>query len=167
MRRASATPRPVAITIAITLAIVALLVGLGVTRDALAAGERISAYTVAATIEADGGVRVQETIVYDFGDAERHGIFRDLVTRQRYDDRYDRIYALSDVTVTSPDGAATPTAVERTETGGTTRLRIGDANRTIRGVHTYVIGYRLRGTLNGFEDHDERDRKSTRLNSSH
>ncbi len=133
------------------LAVAGMLAG---SRDAVAASERITAYDIVATIEADGGVLFQETITYDFGDNQRHGIDRNVITRQRFDNRYDRTYPLEVISVTSP----TPnTPVQRTLSNfdPVTRIRIGDENETISGVHTYVITYRLRGTLNAFEDHDE------------
>ena len=45
---------------------------------------------------------------------------------------------------------------EFTEDGiGYERIKIGDPDRTISGEHTYDIRYRVKGALNGFEDHDE------------
>ena len=133
------------------LAASALLVG---AHDAVAASERIQSYSIDATIETDGGVLFKETIAYDFGSKTRHGIFRDIVTRQHYDDRNDRAYLLDVLSVTSPT-ADTPVGYKLETTEGTTHIRIGDANRTITGAHTYVVTYRLRGALNAFDDHDE------------
>lgn len=115
--------------------------------------EQIHSYAFDATIEPDGDLLVEETIVYDFGTTARHGIFRDIPTTLRYDDTHDRVYRLNDVVVwseTAPD-----TVVEEDGPGGTTRLRIGDADRTITGEHTYAISYRLEGALNAFDDHIE------------
>ena len=115
--------------------------------------EQIHAYGFDATIEDDGDLVVTETIVYDFGTTERHGILRDIPTRFHYDDTHDRVYRLRDVEVssqTAPDDLA-----REDGPGGTTRLRIGDADRTITGEHTYVISYRLEGSLNAFDDHVE------------
>jgi hypothetical protein len=39
--------------------------------------------------------------------------------------------------------------------GGYTLIRIGDANLTVTGSHTYVIRYTVRGALNHFADHEE------------
>ena len=128
-----------------------LLVG---TRDAFAAGERITSYAIDATIEASGSVLFRETIAYDFGSDERHGIYRDIVTTQRYDDRYDRRYELEVISVTSPS-PSTPVDYELEHEDNLTRIRIGDADREITGAHTYVVTYRLRGILNAFDDHDE------------
>lgn len=119
------------------------------------AAERITRYDVAITVERDGVLRVIEDIAYDFGRLERHGIFRDLVTRQRYDDTYDRRYRLDAVSVSAtPSGTPAGYVIEELE-GGISRIKIGDANRTITGAHTYHVEYRLTGTLNAFDDHDE------------
>ncbi|MEA3055819.1 MAG: hypothetical protein QOD30_1251, partial [Actinomycetota bacterium] len=123
------------------------------TAHAQTVGEHITRYDFAATVEDDGDLAVHEAIEYDFGAEEHHGIFRDIPTRLRYDDRNDRVYPLRDVHVTSPDA---PTGVKRESgPGGTTRLRIGDPDRTISGVHQYVIEYTLAGGLNAFSDHVE------------
>ena len=122
---------------------------------AAADGERIASYTVDIEVEASGTLLVREEIAYDFGGTERHGILRDIVTKQRYDDSHDRSYPLDVVAVTATP-SDTPAGYAVEDAGaGLTRIRIGDANRTITGLHTYVITYRLRGALNGFPDHDE------------
>jgi uncharacterized membrane protein YgcG len=116
--------------------------------------EAILRYDVAIQIQHDDSIVVRETIDYDFGTAQRHGIFRDIPTTLRYDDAHDRTYPLDVVSVTGSPG--TPVQYETEDAGaGTTRIRIGDPDRTITGRHTYVIVYRVGGALNGFPDHDE------------
>ena len=48
-----------------------------------------------------------------------------------------------------------PDQYETSSDGGYTRIRIGDADQTVTGQHTYEIEYRIRGGLNHFSDHDE------------
>src|SRR5688572_25246403 len=117
------------------------------------AGERITAFDFQATIEDDGDLLVREVISYDFGSESRHGIFREIPTRLTYDDRYDRVYPLRDVRVSSE--TAPDQFTEEDGPGGTTRLRIGDPDRTFTGAHQYTITYRLEGALNAFDDHVE------------
>ncbi|MEN3271243.1 MAG: hypothetical protein V7636_4 [Actinomycetota bacterium] len=132
---------------------VAALVARPTGAGAQSAGEHIARYDFAATVEDDGDLAVHEAIEYDFGGSEHHGIFRDIPTRLRYDDRNDRLYPLRDVHVSSPDA---PAGVQQESgPGGTTRLRIGDPDQTISGVHHYVIDYTLGGGLNPFSDHVE------------
>jgi uncharacterized protein (TIGR04222 family) len=119
-------------------------------------GERIVAYDVRIVIEDDGDLTVAETIDYDFGAAQRHGIFREIPTRFLYepDPAFDRVYPLEVISVTGSPG--TPDGYEVEDAGGgVTRIRIGDPDDTITGRHTYEIVYRVEGALNGFETHDE------------
>lgn len=118
------------------------------------ASERILNYGIDVTVQRDGVLRFVETIEYDFGTEERHGILRDIVTHQRYDDTYDRIYDIEIERVEADRGASASYEVE-TPGEGITRLRIGDAQRTVSGAHTYRITYTLANALNAFEDHDE------------
>jgi hypothetical protein len=115
--------------------------------------ERILSYDIQIRVEANGNVLVAEQIHYDFGSAERHGIFRDIPVRFRYDDRYDRIYPVEVLDVRGSVG--TPDQYELEREGDLLRIRIGDPDRTITGRHTYGISYRVEGALNGFPSHDE------------
>jgi uncharacterized membrane protein YgcG len=124
-------------------------------RPAQAATERITSYDVELQVVANGDLHVVETIAYDFGAAEHHGIYRDIPTRLRYDDRYDRLFPLQVEAVTaSPPGTPANYAIEDAG-GGLTRIKIGDPDRTITGAHTYTITYTIRGAMNAFPDHDE------------
>lgn len=114
--------------------------------------ENLEDYEIQVDIDESGSAVFTETITYDFGFYERHGIYRDLTLRQQCNDRYDRIYPLHDVSVES-DTAPDQFAIEDIPNGR--RIKIGDPDRTIEGTHTYVVRYRLDGTLNGFPDHDE------------
>jgi uncharacterized membrane protein YgcG len=117
------------------------------------AGERILSYGVDLRIEPAGTLLVSERIAYDFGDAERHGIFRDLQVRLRYDDRYDRVYPVHVVAVSGSPG--TPDQYELENEGSTLRIRIGDPDKTISGRHDYTVVYRVEGALNGTAERDE------------
>jgi hypothetical protein len=115
--------------------------------------ERILDDAVTLQIEAAGTLLVTERIAYDFGTAERHGIFRDVPVRFRYDDRYDRVYPLQVLEVAG--SPATPVQYTLEDVDDTVRIRIGDPDETITGQHDYTIIYRVEGALNGFADHDE------------
>jgi hypothetical protein len=121
--------------------------------EAQAGGERIRRYDVALTVRADGNLVVHETIDYDFGSAQRHGIFRVIPVRLAYDNRYERLYPLEVTSVKGSEG--TPDDYEVEDVGNDKRIKIGDPDRTITGRHSYTIDYRVEGTLNGFADHDE------------
>ena len=121
--------------------------------DAQLFGERIRSSHVEATIEPSGDLLILERIEYDFGSAPRHGIFRWVPDRLRFDDRYDRIYPLDVIAVEGSPG--TPDEYETRREGNATVIQVGDPDETITGLHTYAITYRIERALNGFDDHDE------------
>lgn len=113
----------------------------------------ITTYAVQLTVNADGSFHVRETIPYDFGSDEHHGIFRTLPVRYTYDDTQDRVVEIDNVSVTSPTGA--PTDVDQSEDGGILTIKIGDPDSTVTGLQTYVLDYDVRGAMNTFSDHVE------------
>ncbi|GIU86647.1 MAG: hypothetical protein KatS3mg009_1162 [Acidimicrobiia bacterium] len=136
------------LTLAFTVAF-ALAAGPG----AAQAGERITDYAVELDVGADGTLVVHEAITYDFGTTPRHGIVRDLVRRERYDEDHDRRYEIDVLGVSASEG--TPAGYETSVDGPFLRLRIGDPARTVTGPHRYDIRYRVRGALQSFAEHVE------------
>jgi uncharacterized membrane protein len=114
--------------------------------------ERITSFDAQVTVFIDGHVRVIETIDYFFP-SQRHGIFRDIPTHFRAEDGAEWEIPLRLVSVSSPTGAPAQYDLNR-ETNGI-QIKIGDPDRTISGLHTYVITYEAAGALRYFEDHDE------------
>jgi len=111
-------------------------------------------FDVNIVIEPSGDLLITETIVQEFGSTPRHGIFRFIPNRLRYDDEFDRVYPIELQSVTaSPPG--TPDDVETKDENGNFSIRIGDPDTEIPGRHTYEIVYRVQGAMNGFADHDE------------
>ena len=121
--------------------------------SAQSTSEQIQSYLVDMTLTRSGLLQVHEQIAYDFGAVPKHGIFRDLPTRETWDAHHDRVYKINDVKVTTPDG--TPSQVQTSRTQHYLHLRIGDPNRTVTGVHTYDINYNVTGAPRAFPDHDE------------
>ncbi len=147
-----ATPRWLLLTV-LAAALALAVPGPGGVGAQTPTAEQITAYDVDITIQRDGTLLILETIDY-FLSSERHGILRDIPVRQQYDDTNDRVYALEVVSVAATGGASNEYQIEDGGSG-LQRIRIGDADRTISGAHTYVLTYRLRGALNAFPDHDE------------
>jgi len=87
------------------LAVLAVLAGVLVAGPVPSAradvGDSIERYHVVLEVRPDGRLVVTETIAYDFGANLRRGILRDIPTRQRYDDRHDRVYPVEGVAVTA------------------------------------------------------------------
>jgi len=145
----------------------AALVGLPATASAspTASGsfDRMSSFTADYVLDAEGGATVTETIDYVFGTSGgvKHGIYRNIVTRQAVTDENGRpseenfrYYALDLESVTSPTGAPTETKLTD-QSGGETQIRIGDPNVTVSGTQSYVVKYHLANVMNPFPDHAE------------
>ena len=116
------------------------------------------------TVQPSGLMHVRETFVWKFGCcAERHGIQRELITREPDADNpgKDIVYGIRNFTASSPDPV--PTEVTKEDVGKasdrnrSTVYRIGDPNRTIWESErvTYVLEYDVVGALRHFDDHDE------------
>ena len=138
------------------VAAAAVLVAAGAVLGASTAqAEDIDALTVDATVGADSSLHVVETIVYDFGGTDRHGIFRDL---RVYDETFTGQRRLYDVVVESVtmDGGYVPW--EQSDDGPYRHLKIGDPNATISQAHTYVITYTVGDALRVITESDTRDR---------
>jgi Predicted membrane protein (DUF2207) C-terminal domain/Predicted membrane protein (DUF2207) N-terminal domain len=125
------------------------------TGPALSADEGwvIDRLNIRLDVHPDGSVAASEAVDVDFRGLQRHGLYRDLLYRFRYDAAHDRIYAIRLGGVTDADGRKQPVAT--TTDGPRYRFRIGDPNRTITGNQTYRLRYTIAGALNGFPDHDE------------
>ncbi len=129
------------------------------------AGEHIRSFSASYEVEPDGTVRVTEEIVIDFGENERHGIFRDLrisaacepqtggTGSARCPAGYERHWPVSNVSVT--DGEGVPLPATKLSEGNVLRLRIGDPDQVVTGVQQYRISYVIEGALDRYESHDE------------
>ena len=105
-------------------------------------------------MQPNGDLSVVETIDYDFGAEQRHGIYREIPTRLHYDDRYDRVFPLRVDSVSGSPG--TPVGYTTEDAGdGKTGIKIGDPDQLITGVHKYAIAYTVQGAMNAFPNHDE------------
>ena len=122
----------------------------GCTSDGQA--ETIRSYDVDLVAGADGSLEVEETIAYDFGDEERHGIERLIPERAPFEQTRDRLYPISDVAVQSPTGA--PAETEVTSEDGVLTVRVGDPDTEVTGEHTYVLSYRVEGVADPGDDGD-------------
>jgi uncharacterized membrane protein YgcG len=126
-------------------------------------GDVINRLQLDYTVTQDGVLQVTETIDYGFGSLGRHGIYRDLITREKWvdDTSKDQKYEVSKVSVSSPTpGVSTDFTQETSKRNGqrnqSLRIKIGSADRTVPGRSaTYVIKYEVRGALRHFPNHSE------------
>ena len=147
---------------AIAMLVTALaLAGFAIPASA-ATGDEVKNFGIDYTVSSDGVLHVKETIAYTFGSTGRHGIYRDLVTREPYvdDDSKDQKYEISNITVDSPSGApdefTTETYKYNHDRDQSIQIKIGAEDETISGYDaTYVITYDVRGALRHFADHSE------------
>nr|WP_246308905.1 DUF2207 domain-containing protein [Kineosphaera limosa] len=128
----------------------------GTLRAASASGERILDYRVEYELQPDGTLRGRDTIQYQFQPGrEQRGIFVTWPIRlplQGETDRY-RLYPLEVTGVSSPTGA--PSDYEVSDQRQSRVVRIGNPDVFVSGLQTYVIDYRVQGTVNDFADHQE------------
>jgi uncharacterized membrane protein YgcG len=125
--------------------------------------DEVDSMRIQYNVTTDGVLEVTERIVYRFGiGSGRHGIFRNLITREPYvdDESKDQKYEISDIEVSSPSGASAEFTEETfSDNGGrdqSIQLKIGSANETIEAdTATYELSYKVRGALRHFDDHSE------------
>lgn len=121
------------------------LITLFVASPAFAGSETITNFKSVSTLDLDNVLQVQETISVDFGGVSHHGIYRDIpVIRRSTTDTYNYNFKL----------ISTGENVNQSANGDFVRLRLGDADRSITGTHTYVINYKLSPVALGAADHD-------------
>ncbi|MGH9026643.1 MAG: DUF2207 domain-containing protein [Acidimicrobiia bacterium] len=133
---------------ATAVAALALLIGAGV-----ANAEQIDDYDVTIDVQKNGDLVIEETIVWDFFPFSKHGILRNIPTRERYDNKYDRLFPLEVISVSASEGTPSQYTVGSIDNGK--QVKIGDPDETIEGQHTYRIEYRTEGHINRFKSHDE------------
>lgn len=114
-------------------------------------GWRIASFNSAISIEKDGKVSVTETIAADFGSEFKHGIFRDIP--EVYTNQDGKAYTNISVLALKQDSQ--DAVYSLTRDNGYLRIKIGDPNRTVTGVVTYVITYNVIGILRSFDAYDE------------
>lgn len=116
------------------------------------AAEQIDRFDVTAKLNTDASVNVEEAILYDFGDAERHGIYRDLTVKYQARGGTYKL-RVSDISVT--DDTDKPYNFETSNVGDALEIKIGDADTTITGKHWYKIRYTVRRAINYFDEGEE------------
>ena len=105
------------------------------------------------TVNKNGTISVEEVIRYDFGDQQKHGIYRDISTRKENQD--GKIYKLKISVQSVNNENGSPYKYTTPSKTGYESLKIGDPNNTITGEHIYVIKYTVSGAITYFSDHDE------------
>lgn len=129
--------------------------------SAAGVGDIVTNMQIDYNVTADGVLQVTEKIDYSFGSLGRHGIYRNLITREVYatDTSKDQKYEISNIRVsspTAPDSFEQSTEKSSNQRDQSIQIKIGDADKIVTGRKaTYVIQYDVRGALRHFDDHSE------------
>ncbi|PIT90492.1 MAG: hypothetical protein COU22_01860 [Candidatus Komeilibacteria bacterium CG10_big_fil_rev_8_21_14_0_10_41_13] len=114
--------------------------------------EFIEDFLVEIGVEKNGQLSVVETIVYNFGDLKKHGIFRTIpYSYQARGGRFNLEVEL--LRVTDENLGYLPYQLSRK--GGELEIKIGSEGQTVSGVQTYRIHYLVSRAVNFFKDQDE------------
>ena len=116
------------------------------------AEEKINNFVADIKINSDATFHVQEKIDYDFGSAERHGIFRDIPYQYNI---AGKKYSINIDNISVNDENNQPLNFVVSNSSGQKDIKIGDADVLLTGRKTYVIDYDVKYAINYFEDHDE------------
>ena len=117
------------------------------------AQELVQALQSDSFVYKDGSVSIKETILYDFGNEQRHGIFRYIPYKKVNQDGKSYVMDIKVKGVTDERGK--DYKYTTTKSGNDLMIKIGDPNETISGQHVYVISYTAKGGLTYFETYDE------------
>lgn len=105
------------------------------------AAEHIVQYTVDLQVQETGDLFVQETILYDFDDLQRHGMYRNIPTEYaRNGSKF--ILDVLDIQVVDEKGQDYEFTTSRQS--GELEIKIGDPDTLITGVHEYILKYAVK-----------------------
>lgn len=113
----------------------------------LARAEIIRSFDAAIRLQKDTTLDVTETIVMDFENSQRHGIYRKIPVRYN---RYKGQYTIHLKVLGVDDGTGRDWKYQTSRMGRDLNIKIGDPDKTISGVHTYRIRYQVRRAVNFF-----------------
>lgn len=106
--------------------------------------EKIKNFSVEIKINENSSFLVKESILYDFAENLRHGIYRDIPVKD---------IKIKVLKVIDELGHSYPFQVGSRD--GYLRIKIGDPQKLIKGEHLYNIFYQVYNGLSFFDDHDE------------
>ncbi|MEK7597348.1 MAG: DUF2207 domain-containing protein [Patescibacteria group bacterium] len=117
-------------------------------------GEHIKSFHSEVLINKDGTIDVKETIIYNFDSLQKHGIYREIPFIKTNQDGKKYKLEFNNFSVVDEKGGGYQFSRSFIDEKNI-RLKIGDADKLITGIHTYVISYKVAGALTYFSDHDE------------
>ena len=116
--------------------------------SAVFASEVVHAFTSHIEINKNGSADVQEEIIYDFGDAKKHGILREIpLLYQSAGDEFSHNVEITSISITDGRHHTIPAQYDQEGSGNVAVLKIGDAETLLTGTQLYVIRYTLWGAV--------------------
>ena len=103
----------------------------------------IKSYEGTVRVNADGTLRVHETVTYDFGGTPTASVQRAITTREQYDATDDRLYDVSDLTADA-DPVEVDTSVDSGDTSDTMTVSFMEPQS---GEITVTYDYQVDGTV--------------------
>ncbi len=100
----------------------------------------------------DSRVVVTESVQYDFGTEEHHGIYR--IIQFRYTINWAS-YNIKIRVLSVEDALGNAWPFSTSSFAGELKIQIGDASSYVSGLQTYNIAYEVKRAINYFDDHDE------------
>ena len=114
-------------------------------------GNQITRWDETYDLQPDGSAKVALTIDFDFGDDPGHGPYFTFPTHQGYDDKYNRVYKITDLTASSSTGA--PAKIYTEDGDYWLVVRVGDQDQgNISGKQTYTLTYTIHNVMNSVTD---------------
>jgi len=116
---------------------------------AYAENEVIKSFNVEMKINSNGSLDVIETIVYDFGNNQKHGIIRNIpLTSQN-----GPLLNITVLGVTDLNGINYPYTTSISN--NILQIKIGDPNILVSGTKIYKINYLVQNAIRNFSEHQE------------
>lgn len=115
--------------------------------------ENIKDFQTNIIVNKNGTIDVKETILYDFGTNERHGVYRNIDNIKTNEEGKEFLIGIILKNVINE--FATPYTQTSSVGSSSYDIKIGDANKLISGLKTYVISYSVSGAITYYTDHDE------------
>ena len=116
------------------------------------ASEQVDDFTVKINLQKDGSLNIEESILYNFDDLQKHGIYRTIPYKYKARGGNYNL-RLSDISVRNEKGNSYNFSIS--QENGKKKIKIGDADKLVSGRKIYIITYKVNRAINYFENHDE------------
>ena len=115
--------------------------------------EQINDFNAKIQVNKNGSIIVEEKIVYNFGDLQKHGIFRDIPLIKT--NKEGKKFKLETNVIGVRNANNEPYDFTTNRQKNTIQIKIGSASKYVTGIVTYIISYDISGALTYYSDHDE------------